>query len=675
MGGAPNIQFDIFLGYDGVVQEANWFPVVCEIKNDGPAFNGVVQVTGANFATGQPRQLEVELPTGTLKRVVLPVFSTSWGYSAWDVQLLDERGRVRAEQKAAAARKYVASDVMVLGSLPRTPTGAAAVQPIASSQPELQPASARFQASIFPDNPLALEGMVCLYLNSERALDLTVAQVNAIMGWLHAGGNLIIAVEQITDINSRPWLRELFPSELNEMRTVRNGQAVFNWIRSPASELESSPFANLAEDPKFRSAELQVASGRTKKEAQVVVSEGDTPLVTRAPKGLGKVTGLLFSPEREPFRSWQHLPVFWTRLAEVPQRYYATSDFRQAGNWSSDGIFGAMLDTRQVNKLPVHWLLLLLLVYLAVIGPLDQYWLKRIQRPMLTWVTFPCYVVFFSVLIYFIGYRLRAGESEWNELQVVDVLQGNSTTQFRGRTYASVYAPSNQRYELKGAQKIATLRPEFAGSWGGAPSADRGSITQTGDSFAAEVFVPVWASQLLVSDWWQPGSRPIEAGLRAAGNDLELSITNVTGRSLPALHVAFGNRLIALGELPAGKSQSISLGTTDGVPIPDFVTQLSHTFQSAVQSRRQAFGRQNTRIDDIYQNTLAVSFIKQIEEQRNQYSPRFLAPRGLDLTSALQDGTIVIFAWDPGTTPTRPMHQFTPKRQQRNTLWRVVIAP
>ena len=53
------------------------------------------------------------------------------------------------------------------------------------------------------------------------------------------------------------------------------------------------------------------------------------------------------------------------------------------GGWSVDGIFGAMIDSRQVHKLPVGWLLLLLLVYLVVIGPLDQYWLKRIGKPML----------------------------------------------------------------------------------------------------------------------------------------------------------------------------------------------------------------------------------------------------------------------------------------------------
>ena len=37
---------------------------------------------------------------------------------------------------------------------------------------------------------------------------------------------------------------------------------------------------------------------------------------------------------------------------------------------NTDGVFGAMLDTHQIHKLPVIWLLFLLVVYLVVIGPL-----------------------------------------------------------------------------------------------------------------------------------------------------------------------------------------------------------------------------------------------------------------------------------------------------------------
>src|SRR5216684_2598583 len=48
-----NLQFDVFLGYDGIVPEASWFPVVCEIKNDGPGFVGVVEVSAGRFNESQ----------------------------------------------------------------------------------------------------------------------------------------------------------------------------------------------------------------------------------------------------------------------------------------------------------------------------------------------------------------------------------------------------------------------------------------------------------------------------------------------------------------------------------------------------------------------------------------------------------------------------------------------
>jgi hypothetical protein len=36
------LQFDVFLGYDGTIPEASWFPIVCEVKNDGPSFKATI---------------------------------------------------------------------------------------------------------------------------------------------------------------------------------------------------------------------------------------------------------------------------------------------------------------------------------------------------------------------------------------------------------------------------------------------------------------------------------------------------------------------------------------------------------------------------------------------------------------------------------------------------------
>ena len=102
------VRFDVFVGYDGVVPEASWFPVTCEVQNDGPGFNAQFELTSGAYSQGQTRRLLVELPTGTTKRFILPVFSAQRYNATWDARLLDEKGHVRAEQQGLRVRRQLA---------------------------------------------------------------------------------------------------------------------------------------------------------------------------------------------------------------------------------------------------------------------------------------------------------------------------------------------------------------------------------------------------------------------------------------------------------------------------------------------------------------------------------------------------------------------------------------
>jgi hypothetical protein len=714
------LQFDVFLGYDSIVPQASWFPVVCEVKNDGPPFVGTVELDAGRFNQGQTRRAVVELPTGTLKRFVIPVFSTASGFGGWDVRLLDERGKVRAEQTGLRAKRQIASGTPLVGAVVRTPAGTPTFRPILPQQMELQPAAARLLPSIFPDNPVVLEGLSCIYLSSEKAADLTVNQVKALFAWLNAGGHLIVGVEQISEITATPWLRSVLPCTLNDIRGVQSHPELQQWLQSatwsagpvglsqdqaaaygqprvgrqpgsrptrsgaappiaqPRSPMQpgvnaSDPFKDLADDSAFERADLQVAVGEVR-DGQVVVVAGDKPLIVTANRGRGRVTALLFSPEREPVRSWKNLPTFWAKLAEVPGAWYASADFRQRGGWSSDGIFKAMIDTRQVHKLPVTWLLLLLIVYLVVIGPLDQRWLKRIGRPMLTWITFPCYVVLFSLLIYFIGYKLRAGESEWNELHVVDVLPKGEEVELRGQTYASVYSPSNQRYTLEGRQEFATLRSEFAGSYSGAQPGEKAIFMQEGDgSFKAEIFVPVWTSQLFISDWWQPAPVPLSVTVIPQGEQWQVTVENHTERALTNAQIVIEDYIMALGDVPAREAKTFTVTRATGTPLTSFVLRYSALFQSAVQAQQRVFsGGGSERIDDLANGSMAASFLSRLGGSQDSMQ-RFISPPGLDLSDVVQHGNAVMLAWAPDYSPVKPLRQFTPRRNQKNTLWRVSV--
>lgn len=709
------LQFDVFLGYDGIVPPGRWCPVVFEIKNDGPGFVGTVEVT-EGWRNPQTRRTVVELPTGTLKRLVMPVFSPGGLSGLWDARLLDERGKVRAEQTGLRSRRNIRTSTPLLGALVRTPSGMPAPQPIRPADKAQQPATARLLPDIFPDNPLALEGLDCLYLSTEKALALKTGQVEALLDWLHGGGHLIVGVEQVNDVTATPWLKEVVPCDLSDMRTVQGHselqESLRDWMLSVnaaraaetketsgrdsgAPRPETAPpapggqsrlpartaaattnvFEDLPVDPAFELAALPVATGRVRDGRVVVAAEGgDKPLIVTANRGCGQVTLLLFSPEREPFRSWQNLPTFWAWLNDKPGALRVSEDSRQTVGLSSDGIFGAMIGTRQVHKLAVTWLLGLLLVYLLVIGPLDRYWLRRIGRPMLTWITFPCYVVMFSMLIYVIGYKLRAGDSEWNELHVVDVLGKGEQARLRGRTYASVYSPSNQKYRLKGRQEFAALRGELVGS--GQPG-EKVTFTQAGDgSFEAEIFVPVWTSQLYVSDWWEPAPLPLAVTVVRLGDRWEVKVENRTERDLTSAQLVIEDYLIPLGGVPARETKVFRVAKGQGKPLEEFVSEHARRFRAAVLARQGTFrAHSSEHIDDLCNGSIVASFLSRAtypQDHLGYYA--FSDAPGLDLSLVASRGNAVLLAWAPDYAPVQPMRQFTPRLNQRNTLWRVPVT-
>jgi hypothetical protein len=463
------LQFDTFIGYDGNVHEAGWFPVLCEVFNDGPGFNAMIEVTGGQFGNDQTREIKVELPSNTRKRIFVPMFASGGRFgSTWNARLKDEKGKILVERLNPPVRT-VAAESSILGALPRSFSGTPVFPEMKQNRQDLKPAVARLSVEQVPDNPIALEGLNAFYLNSEKALELKANQVAALIGWVREGGHLILGIEQLADVNSTPWLKQFIPMELTDTKVIKLNEEFPDWIRNEAARpialettqygprrntkyipQQNNVYAGIMSDSGFNNAEIPVVVGQIKDAYPPLVTAAGIPLVVQAPRGRGKITLLAFSPEREPFRSWKTRSFFWAKLTGIPGEFFANTDNISYGSYSVDGVFGALIDSRQIKKLPVTWLLLLLVVYLVVIGPFDRWWLKKINRQMLTWITFPSYVVLFSLLIYFIGYKLRAGETEWNQLNIVDVLPRGDKVDLRGRTYISIYSSGNARYKVQG---------------------------------------------------------------------------------------------------------------------------------------------------------------------------------------------------------------------------------
>lgn len=677
------LQFDAFPGFGSTIHQAEWFPITFEIHNDGPSFNGIIEVR-PHGNQDQVRRIPIELPTNTRKRLTIPMFASGHVYSreTWDAVLYDSGGKMRAERPQMQTT-MLAWETPLLGAVPKT-FGGLPVYPEPSNKagPEAKPTIARIQAEQFPDNPIALEGLDTLYLNSEKAIELRPEQINALIAWVRGSGHLILAVEQIGDITATPWLRQFVPMELTGAQNAEIFGPVSDWIKRPEtltslsvrSQLENdqSFYANLPSDPAYKESPVAIATG-TVKDATVLIGN-DLPLAVTAVRGRGRVTLLTFSPEREPFRSWKHRGYFWARLTEVPATLFADSHNSIHGGVMTDGIFGALIDSRQIKKLPVTWLLILLLVYLVVIGPFDQWWLKKIGRQMLTWITFPAYVVLFSLLIYFIGYKLRAGETEWNELSVVDVFPRGEQVDLRGRTYISIYSSGNARYQLAGQKGYATLRSEMADIHGGGSRDGQITTQHQGNSYKAEVFVPVWTSFLFVNDWFKTNDTPFVASVSGKPSDRQVDLQNLLKVPLKDVRVAVDDRIHELGDLQPGESRTYKINADGGTPLASFIQQNGSYFQQAVDGRRTALGSSSAgRLENRPLTAMTASFTGYLNNAYAENQRGFVAPAGLDLSAQSLRGDAIILAFVPNQSLSDDINQFTPPRLQRDTLLRLVL--
>lgn len=686
------IQFDVFPGYDTTARAGAWYPVGVEIFNDGPGFNGIVELDAGQG----PVRIPLELPTNTRKRFSVPLFNPSRNFLSVDGRLFDDRGKLREEQ--AAKRVTVQGwEVPLLGALPGSFAGAPGFPEIPQQQAGWQPHVARLQPELFPDSPVALEGLNSLYLNTARALELKEPQVRALQAWLHGGGQLVVAVDQPADVNATPWLRALMPASLEGVAEAPLGSALQDWVlhgdwdpqfaykavdlqsvevlRSvgPRRRRESAgadPYRSLTPDAGVTGVPIPVLRLRLR-DGRVVLGAPEQPLIVEAPRGRGQVVLLAFNPEREPLKSWALRPWLFARLADVPASLLAAEERQLMGGRGLDSVFGAMIETRQVRKLPVGFLLLLLLAYLVVIGPFDQWWLKRINRPMLTWITFPVYVVLFSGLIYVIGYKLRAGVTEWNELHVVDVLpQGDgSKAALRGWSFGSLYSPANDTYALGSDLPVAALRGEFRGLWGVSGDPARMKTTVRAQGFDAEMFVPVWSSAMAVSDWEDSGDAPLMA--RALGGG-RFELQNDSGRRLGPLWILTGDRWVEIPELPSGATQQVDASQGRSGTMGDLVGAWDGGFQAAISQREDTFGGgERQPIDDWARASVAASLPSMLHSPNGNY----VWPAGFDLAPLLRRGDSVVLAWLPDTTLAPPLNRFPTARSRKGALIRLAVPP
>ena len=606
-GSRPEI-VGIRIGFAGRYKTGLWTPVQITLGGVGELEDGRIRLVVSD-SDGVPCAVSTPLPhpapagesasddgeksasDDTAKALVYTRFGRRQGKVTVE---LHSSGRVVAEEVFSASGSDgsadfspgLFSDQDLIVTVGTDSLGVEGVVGDTSLPPAQRPVVVRVtDAGELPDRWYGYESVRMVIIStSDRSilssLEANVEQIGALEEWVRMGGRLIFCVgdnaPEVLAAGRRAPLARFAPGGLREMRSLadaRSFEAFGRGLESYCGSLEPLPLPRTADGKrlKFQVPLLTDVNG--------LVEGGDDgmPLVVRRAVGFGQIVFLAGDLDRAPLANWSDRPLLLRKLLDLPadesESLEGGSALVHFGYMDLAGQLRSALDRfAGIWQVPVSLVIGLIVVYLLAIGPGDYFLLRWMGRRMeLTWITFPAVVVLFCVGAYVLAHRSKGDLLRVNQVDLVDV--DVESGQLRGTSWANVFSPAMQRYDI-------TFRPstpdgtspsesDVLVSWLGLPGKGLGGMDPSaagltgwdeGYEFSpqldslVDVPVPIWATKSVTARWRSHTDVHPQSDLKRSGQIPVGTVTNTLDFPLENCLLAYGNWAYDLGTLEPGDS-------------------------------------------------------------------------------------------------------------------------
>lgn len=541
--GQPKINMSISAGYNGYSRPDQWTPIRVTISNDGDNMTGDVRLrTGGNGLAETIYKTPIDLPHGARKQIFLYVSLDGYGQSV-QVELIDDEERV-VDRQNASLRTVSRGDILYAVV---TESAYGAVDLAIETPGTGDGYQINWQLDHIPPLAEALEGLDVLMFHDVDTGALKVEQLEAIRGWVLAGGHLIVAGGD-TWQRTTNGLQTLLPVELQGTVTVPSLSPLADYLKLPEEALDQ---------------ETTITQTTPFQDTRLLASVGEYPLLVRGSLGAGIIDFFAADPNVEPLRSWGYKGRLWyTLVSSTGQRPSWAKGFQE---WS---IARDATLTTSNTALPTFLQLCgFLSVYIVLVGPANYLILKRLNRRELAWFTIPVLIVVFSVLAYEVGFNLRGNVPLVNRLTVVRVWPG--VEQSHVVSLVGVQSPRRSTYDVAVERGYALRTLPVVGN-----GLDVSTTVSEGTRYVAED-TPVDAGMVASFDAAGFGEAP-SLGAQATWHLFNTnppyvsgSITNTTGFMLSNAVVLIKGESRFLGSLMPGETRTfeITMGPQDPGPL------------------------------------------------------------------------------------------------------------
>jgi hypothetical protein len=394
----------------------------------------------------------------------------------------------------------------------------------------------------------------------------------AIEKWVQTGGSVVILAgkDSVPLLSDGGVLANLSPGQsvlprTHEFRTVNAFTSDLQNVKNLLMGTRSNPFL-----------QTPVLS-ELKDGANVEMREFETPLLVTRAVGFGSTIFFAADLAEAPISNWSGRGRLLLKILgldpDAPSGQGSLTPSVNRGYVDYSGQIRSALD-RFDGVRPTSFALIatLLLFYVIVIAPLD--WLvakKLLKRPMVTWATFPIFVIVFIAIAVGILRARTPNEATFNQLDLFDVdLASGSARNF---SWFGVYSPTGDRYDVQYHSALSCLPME------GESDVDITPLPLSGSALGGaeqKSFMPrLWeepyrleegviryvpsaprSSKSFVGRWTGKASElPPAPELSDDGLSLRGSIVNPFDVPIYSAYVVYKGGACALGTLPPGETR------------------------------------------------------------------------------------------------------------------------
>lgn len=522
----PTMEARVLL--QGHARVGSWLAIDVRLTNDGAPITGELRLQGGSQG-GTRFSVPIDLASPADKHFLLYAQPPSFGQQL-EVQLVAANEDVIARQKVA----FTVHDAtqLTVGVVAAQSQGIVAGIQLPVGQNNVSPVIIPLDVSDLPERIEAWSALDRLVWQDVDSNTLTTRQVAALRGWLALGGRLIIVGG-----TAGPGVLSGFPDEI---LPYRPGNTVDVAPESLTSLLGQLP-TNTSDVPALAG---ELLRGR------ILASSGDRVVGADTTYGSGSVTVLGIDPTVGWIAESKATTALWRGL--IPPRGSSLT-----GTGDDSQIVGAVSELPVLALPPIGGLLILLLGYILLIGPINYLVLRRLDRREWAWVTMPVLIAIFAVGAYAFGSALRGSSVIVNEVAIVrgapDATEGSA------QVYLGVFSPTRGTYQLSlpgGALLSAPVVGDFFAGQGALLDVVQGDTARVRD-------LSVGFGSLRTVRAETPVDVPkIHADLRLLNGVVQGTIRNDSKQVLESPAVVVGSNVVVLADLAPGAEANVNLKVT-----------------------------------------------------------------------------------------------------------------